>query len=152
MSEFDQKKKSSYSRLSLEILCPDIPPSNWCDFRIDYESGISLNQLAIKYNCDHRTVRNAIIKNKNSCDIGARTTTQKLSKFIPCINSFLQANPDLVNNQSIYKLSCQITLVLQKLGYSGSERTVRTYLYTLSTTVDHQTTHDASDTGGADNV
>lgn len=112
MSEFEQKKKSSYSRLSFEILCPDIPPSNWCDFRIDYESGISLNQLAIKYNCDHRTVRNAIIKNKNSCDIGARTTTQKLSKFIPCINSFLQENPDLVNNQSIYKLSCQITLVL----------------------------------------
>lgn len=34
-----------------------VPHSDWCDFRIDYESSMTLQQIGEKYCCDPRTVR-----------------------------------------------------------------------------------------------
>jgi len=103
----------------------DIPPDKWCDFRIDYESGMSLNQIAEKYFCDSRTVRAAIIQNRSSDSLGRRNAPTKLSSYEDRITSLLSRNN---NYRSIHQMSMEITKQLRNAGYSGSERTVRNYL------------------------
>lgn len=104
----------------------DIPPDQWCDFRIDYESGMSLREIAGKYICDSRTVRSAIIYNKSSKELGRKMTPSILMEHESEILELLENQA--LQTGSVYQLSCRITEALATSGYTGSERTVRNYL------------------------
>lgn len=106
-----------------------VPPEKWCDFRVDYESGMTLREISEKYCCDPRTVRGCIQKNKSSCDLGHKSTPTILASYEHEITKILSEHS--VNTQSICQLSRLVTNRLQKSGYHGSERTVRNYLNTL---------------------
>lgn len=112
---------------------PDYPQEEWCDFRQDYESGMTLKQIAEKYLCDPRTVRKSIMANKPSSEIGRQTAPTKLASFIKRIDALYREYVfrSLDNNsekQGICDISRRITDQLQQDGYTGSERTVRNYL------------------------
>lgn len=103
-----------------------VPHSDWCDFRIDYESGMTLQQIGEKYCCDPRTVRTCIIKNRSSQDLGRKSTPSILKPFHQEIARIIREQSD--SETSIYSLSCLVTKKLRNSGYAGSERTVRNYL------------------------
>ena len=42
---------------------PALPSEEWCDFRKDYEAGMTMKSIAEKYMCDPRTVRNHLRSN-----------------------------------------------------------------------------------------
>lgn len=104
----------------------DIPPDQWCDFRVDYESGMSLHEIAMKYLCDSRTVRSAIIYNKSSKELGKKMTPSILMEYESKILELME-NQEILTS-SVYQLSLRITEALSANGYTGSERTVRNYL------------------------
>lgn len=130
MHDIHDRPDGSKSNIKRRIECPNIPPEEWCDYRRDYESGLSLECIAQKYCCDHRTVRDAIIKNKSSCDIGKKTTPRKVTGYTKEIDRLIKIYCR-DHNLSMLKLSTQITAELKKSGYLGSERTVRNHLNTL---------------------
>lgn len=106
----------------------EIPESEWCDFRRDYESGMTLKTIAEKYICDPRTVRRCILTNKPSADLGKQTEPTKLAAYADRIEVlFLNISHDR-NVQGICDISRKITAVLKEEGYTGSEWTVRNYL------------------------
>ena len=112
---------------------PEYPQEEWCDFRLDYESGMTLKQIAEKYLCDPRTVRKSITANKSSSEIGRQTAPTKLAAFVEEIDAlygeYVYRSPDSSSEkQGICELSRRITDQLQQDGYTGSERTVRNYL------------------------
>ena len=129
--------KESGSRLKFQP--PDLSPEKWCDFRQEYESGLSLKAIAQIHLCDPRTVRICIIHNRGSQELGRQTAPTKLAPFAEMIDTLLQkysaSEPDCKPSKTLVKrktgicaLSQMITLDLKKIGYSGSERTVRNYL------------------------
>ena len=59
------------------IVLPDIPKEQWSDFRSDYEAGMTLADIAVKYYCDPRTVRTALSLNRGSNDFGKRIVPKK---------------------------------------------------------------------------
>lgn len=129
-----KEKKIIYNRTaqSRRLHPPELPAGEWCDFRQDYESGMTLKQIAEKYICDPRTVRKCILANKPSSDLGKQTEPTKLVAYIDRIDSLYN---DYILVQQLYKknsgicdISRRITAVLQEEGYTGSERTVRNYL------------------------
>lgn len=130
MHDIHDRPDGSKSNIKRRIECPNIPPEEWCDYRRDYESGLSLECIAEKYCCDHRTARNAIIKNKSSCDIGKKTTPRKISEYTKEIDRLIILYCK-DHKLSMLRLSTQITAELKKSGYPGSERTVRNHLNTL---------------------
>ena len=116
--------RSYIQRLSL----PDIPQNHWCDFRRDYESGLSLKAIAQKYVCDPRTVRTLMNLNKGSAEIGKQRAPTVLTKWLPKIRALYQELSD--EGMSICIISRHITEQLKKEGYRGTERTIRNYLRT----------------------
>ena len=116
-------------RRAHKFILPDIPEADWCDYRREYEAGMSLRAIAEKHYVDPRTVRSAIEHNVGSAHLGRQHSPRKLSHFENEIRSKL---PELQENaDSITALSRRMTLHLQESGYTGSERTVRNYLHTL---------------------
>lgn len=111
------------------ILLPDIPKEQWSDFRADYESGMTMAEIASKYYCDARTVSKALHLNRGSSDFGKRIQPKKLEPHEETISRLLRNTADY---KSLSKLSQHITSEIQKEGYSGGERTVRNYLQTRS--------------------
>lgn len=111
---------------------PYIPEGEWCDFRRDYETGMTLKKIAEKYYCDSRTVKSCILNNKSSTELGSQKKPTKIAAYVDLINSeFLR----IVSGQSfisegsgICEISEMITGVIEQQGYDGSERTVRNYL------------------------
>lgn len=104
----------------------DVPAEQWCDFRIDYEAGMTLHAIAEKYLCDSRTVRNAIIHNKSSNELGRKTTPTILANYESRIRELIaETGTDFT---TLYQLSRHITSTLEQEGYHGSERSVRNYL------------------------
>ena len=130
MQNIHDRPDGSKPNIKRRIECPNIPPEEWCDYRRDYEAGLSLECIAQKYGCDHQTVRNAIIKNKGSCDIGKKTTPRKISDYTREIDRLIELYCK-DHGLSMLRLSTQITSELKKSGYPGSERTVRNHLHTL---------------------
>jgi len=125
-----EKKKIIYNRTaqSRRLHPPELPADEWCDFRRDYESGMTLKQIAEKYICDPRTVRRCILANKPSSDLGKQTEPTKIAAYADQIEvMFLDISYDR-NVHGICDISRRITAVLQEEGYTGSERTVRNYL------------------------
>ena len=129
-----KEKKIIYSRTAQRrrIPLPDLPEGEWCDFRCDYESGMTLKDIAEKYFCDPRTVRRCIFANKSSSELGKQMELTKLAAFSEQIDSLYW---EIVDAQDISKkkigicdISRRITAELEAEGYTGSERTVRNYL------------------------
>lgn len=114
-------RRCGYARLPL----PELSPDEWSDFRRDYENGMSLKDIADKYICDPRTVRNLLIINRNSYEIGRQRVPTRLDPYIELIENYCSSSD---GETGICALSRQITAEIQKQGYRGSERTVRNYL------------------------
>ena len=119
---------------------PDIGNRMPCDFRLDLNDGMTLKQIAEKYNCDQRTVRTCILLNKSSRDLGKQYAPTKLEPYIEEVGRLYQSLISQSSGQmpfSTLKISRQITEIISKHGYAGSERTVRNYLYTHCIKQDH---------------
>ena len=112
-------------RRSRRLNLPDFPQEEWCDFRRDYESGMTLKQIAEKYICDPRTVRQSMLRNTESSCIGHRRAPTILAPYLSIISEFANQNAD---SGSICRISRELTGQLREAGYTGSERTVRNYL------------------------
>ena len=129
-----KEKKIIYKRTtqSKRLHPPDIPEADWCDFRLDYESGLTLRMIAEKYFCDPRTVRKCILANKPSSEIGKQSEPTKLAAYIEQIDSlyqdFILIQQTMHKKAGICDISRKITKILAEEGYTGSERTVRNYL------------------------
>ena len=114
------------------IPLPDIPEDQWCDFRRDYESGMTFKKIAEKYVCDSRTVKSCILNNKSSTELGSQRKPTKIAAFVDLIDTEYR---EIVFDQNfnseesgICEISERITEVLKQNGYIGGERTVRNYL------------------------
>ena len=122
------RKDHKNKRLTL----PDLPKEKWCDFRIDYETGMTLKEIGAKYICDPRTVKRNLQLNIGSTRIGYRHTPTILAPYLSLIDHYLKIHDD---HSGICRASDQLTKQLRDAGYTGSERTVRNYLranyYTL---------------------
>jgi len=107
---------------------PDIPESEWCDFRRDYESGMTLKKIAEKYYCDSRTVKRFIWYNRSSSELGKQMVPTKLEPFIDRLECLFGRYIENAEHIGICEISRRITEQLINEGYSGGERTVRNYL------------------------
>ena len=128
------EKKIVYNRITRgrRLHPPDIHENEWCDFRRDYEAGMTFKKIAEKYHCDPRTVRKCIMTNRSSSEIGKQSEPTKLAAYVERIDSLYQ---DFILIQrvshmksGICDISRKITRILSDEGYTGSERTVRNYL------------------------
>lgn len=144
-----------YNKRRIGPELPEIPPDEWCDFRLEYEQGKTLKQIASDYHCDPRTVRKSLLLNQGSNDIGKQNCSKKITAFVPRINDLYQEYtgtndsgnrfPDTDNKEvgsgnqlpskeahikeyGICGISRLITEQITAEGYTGSERTVRNYL------------------------
>ena len=110
---------------------PDILPDRWCDFRKDFEAGMTLKDIGAKYLCDQRTVRQCIILNKSSLDLGRQFAPTRLAPYVEQVNALyhrLSHSDEPASDYGIMELSRQITRIIAADGYQGSERTVRNHL------------------------
>ena len=73
---------------SKRLNLPDLPQEEWCDFRWDYESGMTLKQIAAKYICDPRTVRQSLLRNADSRCIGHRRAPTILDPYLSIISEY----------------------------------------------------------------
>ena len=111
---------------------PDIGSRTPCDFRMDLDAGMTLKQIAEKYLCDQRTVRTCILLNKSSRELGKQYAPTKLEPFEEEVRTLYQSYKKQSSGQKEFttlKISRQITDIITDHGYTGSERTVRNYLY-----------------------
>ena len=118
---------------TIKFSMPDIPREAWCDFRKDFvEKNMTLVQLAQKYCCDPRTVRNCIQHNKSSFELGKKSTPTHMQLYEQQVRELILHNIDRIpdNVSTVYSLSHHLYPLLQNHGYSGSERTLRNYLQT----------------------
>lgn len=130
------KKKIIYNRTrqngQTTLPLPDIPESEWCDFRRDYESGMTFKRIAEKYLCDPRTVKKCIRENKPSSRLGEQTGPTKIAGFTDQIDArfrqLISEKRSLSMKVGICEISSTITDEIRKKGYTGGERTVRDYL------------------------
>ena len=109
-----------------KFILPDIPRQEWCDYRREYEAGLSLQAIAERHFVDPRTVRSGLIHNIGSDGLGRRHAPRKLSIYENQIRAMLP--PLLEKTDSVTALSRQITSHLKEIGYTGSERTVRNFV------------------------
>ena len=78
---------------------PDIPREAWCDFRKDFvEKNMTLIQLAQKYCCDPRTVRNCIQHNKSSFELGKKSTPTHMQLYEQQVRELILHNIDIINH------------------------------------------------------
>ena len=112
---------------SNRIMLPDIPQDQWSDFRVDFENGISLKDIASKHHCDPRTVKAALPRNRGSADFGKWAFPKKLEAHMDSSSRVIDSSPPF---RTLTNLSHHITAEIQKEGYTGGERTVRNYLNT----------------------
>lgn len=106
-----------------KILLPDIPEEKKCFFRKEYDAGKSLQQIALENHCDRRTVRIAIIHNRD--EIGQQTVDSKTDKYKHRIERLLETIP---KSRSLFSKSTQIAKTLNESGIEISERSIRNYI------------------------
>ena len=107
------------------LILPKIEDGKNSDIRLDYESGMSVVLLAEKYCYDPRTIRRALYYNLSSNEIGKQLKPKKTDCFKTQIKKYWD---ELEKHESMLAASRNITERLRKLGYDGSERTIRNYL------------------------
>ena len=98
-----------------------------CDFRMDFDAGMTLKQIAARYHCDQRTVRTCILLNKSSSELGRQYAPTKIAPFAAEAESLYWK---MTQKEAIplTQASRKITMILAERGYTGSERTIRNYL------------------------
>lgn len=106
-----------------KITLPDIPEEKKCFFRKEYDRGKSLQQIALENYCDRRTVRIAIIHNRD--EIGQQTVDSKTDKYKHRIERLLETIP---KSRSLFSKSTQIAKALNESGIEISERSIRNYI------------------------
>lgn len=106
-----------------KILLPDIPEEKRCFFRKEYDAGKSLHQIALENYCDRRTVRIAIIHNRD--EIGQQTVDSKTDKYKHRIERLLETIP---KSRSLFSKSTLIAKELNESGIEISERSIRNYI------------------------
>lgn len=106
-----------------KILLPDIPEEKRCFFRKEYDAGKSLQQIALENYCDRRTVRIAIIHNRD--EIGQQIVDSKTDKYKHRIERLLETIP---KSRSLFSKSTHIAKVLNESGIEISERSIRNYI------------------------
>lgn len=111
---------------------PQIPREEWCDFRIDYENGMTLLAIGEKYHCDARTVKRCILLNKPSSRLGQKSTPTRLSPYRHLIRDYVEETWQDQKTPLTHR-SRELTGLLQQQGYEGCERTVRNCLSQLYT-------------------
>lgn len=109
-----------------KFILPDIPRQEWCDYRREYEAGLSLRAIAERHFVDPRTVRSGLVHNIGSDGLGRRHAPRKLSIYENQIRTMLPALSE--KTDSLIEISRQITSHLKEIGYTGSERTVRNFI------------------------
>lgn len=116
-----------YGRWTQEL--PAVDKEHWCDFRREFEAGMTLKEIGEKYCCDPRTVRRCIFENRSSSDLGKQMAPRKLDPYIPRIHEILESDEDMERQAiGITAMGRKIREELLLAGFSGSERTVRNYL------------------------
>lgn len=125
--------KSAPRKPTTRFTLPDLPRAQWCDIRASYiERGLTLVELAEIYQCDYRTIKACLIRNKSSKSFGKKSTPTRIdlckNELQELLRQHLNQLPEDVH--SIYQLSCYLLPLLKECGYSGSERTLRNYLHT----------------------
>ena len=123
----------NHRRSSARFTLPDLPKSQWCDIRTTYiEKNLTLSELADIYKCDARTIKACLIRNKSSGALGKKSTPTRIDPFKDDLQSLIEQHlqhlPESIH--SIYQLSRHLMPLLNDCGYTGSERTLRNYLYT----------------------
>ena len=123
---------SNTKRSSARFTLPDLPRHQWCDIRTAYiEKNLSLSALAEIYQCDARTIKSCLIRNKSSGALGKKSTPTRIDPFKEDLQDLLtrhlQQLPEDIH--SIYQLSRHLLPLLEECGYRGSERTLRNYLH-----------------------
>ena len=106
-----------------KFLLPDIPEEQRCFFRKEYDSGKTLQQIALENHCDRRTVRIAIIHNRD--EIGQQTVNSKTDRYKQHIEYLLKTIP---KSRSLFSKSTQIAKILNESGIDISERSIRNYI------------------------
>ena len=127
------RSKSAPRKPATHFTLPDLPRNQWCDIRASYiEKGLTLAELAEIYQCDYRTIKACLIRNKSSKSFGKKSTPTRIdlckNELQELLRQHLNQLPEDVH--SIYQLSCYLLPRLKECGYSGSERTLRNYLHT----------------------
>ena len=125
--------KSAPRNPTTRFTLPDLPRAQWCDIRASYiERGLTLVELAEIYQCDYRTIKACLIRNKSSKSFGKKSTPTRIdlckNELQELLRQHLNQLPEDVH--SIYQLSCYLLPLLKECGYNGSERTLRNYLHT----------------------
>ena len=96
------------------------------------EKNLTLSELADIYKCDARTIKACLIRNKSSGALGKKSTPTRIDPFKDDLQSLIEQHlqhlPEDIH--SIYQLSRHLLPLLNDYGYTGSERTLRNYLYT----------------------
>lgn len=113
---------------------PLLPEESWCDFRKDYESGMTLAKIGEKYFCDPRTVKSCIMLNKPSAALGKHSVPTKLAPFYRTIDLELERHTSHLpySQQNISAVTHSIFLKIREDGYDGYERTLRNYIVAKS--------------------
>ena len=92
-----------------------------------YLSGKSAAEVAEIIGCERRTAARLIKENLDVNDIGKwNSSHSKLSGYAELIHDYTVMHSE--KHSSLLSLSTAIFTLLQKNGYTGSERTVRNYL------------------------
>lgn len=92
-----------------------------------YLSGKSVTEIANLIGCERRTAAKLIKENLAITDIGKwDTSCRKLSGYEELIQDYINKHSERHN--SLLSLSKAVFSLLQKNGYTGSERTVRNHL------------------------
>lgn len=109
---------------------PDLPESEWCDFRKDYESGMTFVEIGARYYCDPRTVKACIIHNKPSTMLGRHSIPSKLEPYCETVDRMISelTGQNQPSRRNISAVTQKIFQVIRAEGYSGCERTVRNYI------------------------
>ena len=128
-----KRSNSAPRKPATRFTLPDLPRAQWCDIRASYiEKNMTLAELAEIYQCDYRTIKACLIRNKSSKSFGKKSTPTRIDLCKNELQELLRQNLDQLPEDvhSIYQLSCYLLPRLKECGYSGSERTLRNYLHT----------------------
>lgn len=99
-----------------------VPPELQADMRQLYEQGITAREIAERFHCDPRTAMNFIRNNYPSTTLGKRHKPRRIEPYESQIQAWL-SSPGISTRQ--------IHQRIQGMGYTGSLRTVQSYVTEL---------------------
>lgn len=108
-----------------------IPRSKWSDAREEYFSTEkTADQIAMEQGCVARTVSRLIKENRNFSELGKKRTPSKVDGYQDVIEKLLKSN-EFKGMLGLTSVSSLLHKDIVPLGFTGCERTLRTYIETL---------------------